>query len=471
MKTFKEHLAEGSSRGGIEGKIQSASSASRNNNFEDQLVIYYNGNFSDNDKKAAAKMNKKDKEVSKKILENFSNSNKWTGSKYNLSIKGKSIGSGQFKNSKIMIDNGSIKDSTVSKSDIILGGKRISLKMQKPGTISLGSQQGKGSKAIFLASLEGPLPLKNGVRGFINTLEKRMEKDMIYADIAGVSNWIDHPDAKAANDKINKAKKIRTDYVDSKYKIELKNLKKQGITDDKAKAQALKNAQKDAPEAPKQSPIFRELWKSSRLKRVKIWKEFNKDAEKLLQTSFTKNPHFKFNVVFNESTGHTRFGTKPFNAKSIYVADHLVCADKNSGQVYLLESFGTYKKPNVSFISKLTSKATIGVSIGIAEQDSRGRNTLKQGKLAMYAGYEIESNLSKIDSVAENYIAEELAKLENDKYLTEWMITDKAKEIFNKAKDFISKSWAKLVEWIGDSWERLLEFLELDAKVTYNIKI
>ncbi len=466
MLSFKQYLLEDPNRYlDVDKKARTESSKKRNKNFEPELVAYYNGTrskASKADKKALEDMNPIDRKVAEALLSKFGKHSVW---KFNRNGPiGKHMGSEKYPvKNKTYLKYGS-DSKTVSKTDVILDNKKISLKAST-GSIVLGSIRGSAGASLFVESLKGPKKIKDAnIKSIVSTLEKRMTDSMFKGveDVAVKNGKKERKKYDKGEAAYNKALAIEISKLEKKHyspKKAPKNVPQKLI--DKWTKQARKLVK--VPK-PNRTDMVRKVFDTDKV--TESYRKFNEDVAKDLNKVFSTSKDFKFNCTYNEATGSARFGKD-----SIATADYLCIISKDdvNGKIHLLRDFN-----DDSTVEGLMSKSNIKVMIEPARAGS-GVEPMKQlklvqGILQIVSGYGQKTPVKHMFEMAENYINAEMNKIDPN-VLTEGVISDMIKNTMSKVKSYLTKAWNKIVKFIGDSWERLFETFGLEPNMRFDIKL
>ena len=177
----------------------------------------------------------------------------------------------------------------------------------------------------------------------------------------------------------------------------------------------------------------------------KVHEEFKKD----LRAMFSKDKNFAYHFTFEAMTGVQKFGRKGVGA-----AQYFLVTDWEGNKANIHDAFR-----QKAYVRKIASQVVPEARFKSGSQKKMDPNTRITKKTGFYSIY------SAVGLGLKN-MQEEIEAIEGD-LLTE-SVLDKIKNAFNKFKNFIKKMWSKVREYIGDSWNRLIQFLELEAEVSFN---
>ncbi|HIL27222.1 MAG TPA: hypothetical protein EYG21_07565 [Nitrospinaceae bacterium] len=417
MKTFKEHriLMEKATA------AQQSANAKRGDNWEAELVYVHTEGAVDKIKKRYPMTNKR-KEIAARLLQGM----KDKGMVFK-NTTGRCLGEKPYTISPLYNRFGKTR-SQLAKTDIVLAGNKISLKMDKGNgtTVNSGENAFDGLSAVFYASLDGPEPLKRSPKDF-------MKNSDFAKEFFKYAKTFDNAGEKFVN--MSKIEGFK-DFVDY---------------------ERTKDRTPGGPDFTKRYPHsteFKAFYDNISNSWVQHFRDFNKNVQISLQETLKTDPNFMYNIVFNEATGAVKFvDDEP-------KADWLVVGNKTTGKII---ECGNFNKK--SFTRKLSKKAKVNFKLGLSNHPDE----IKVNKSGDYmakiggSGNTLVLKLDKIDEAIEYYMADQLSEL-NAEMLTEGQMWDKVKSVFNKVKEYLLKIWDAMVKWVGDSWERLFRLVNVEFK-------
>ncbi|HIL27223.1 MAG TPA: hypothetical protein EYG21_07570 [Nitrospinaceae bacterium] len=427
MKTFNQHLAEGGSQ------------TARTDDFEAEIVAVLTHQINKTKgnvliKKLKIPLTKERREVCENIIKNLEKRGMKIKSKLPKHLGSKNAPTSAFFKSRTG------KSSDRSKTDMILGGDAVSLKMHKRFEADYSAKGGQyannWSGPLFEISMVGPEKVKPGAKKAMKEFTEFYYKHMLPLDTVKTPS-----PRMAAKDLEGMPALVRK-------------------TDMTAKKKGQGPYRKELEEIL--AATTNDTWKK--------YKSLKKQMTKKLSVTLSKDKMLRYNIAYNEVSGSVKFGTGAPNGKydgqPDAVATYLIDGSKIDGSLLV---FGDLRKK--AFMSKIANGSVITVEFRTKIQPDQAMDK-KTGKVSIpiISRSDIDINFKKAFESADNFVVNQIANLDM-KMLTEGQIWDKVKDIYSKVEDYLTRIWKRLVDWVGDSWERLLLAFDLEPVLTVKIKI
>ena len=166
----------------------------------------------------------------------------------------------------------------------------------------------------------------------------------------------------------------------------------------------------------------------------------HKILQKDLNALFQSNPKFGFEFVYEAMTGEVKFGG------NLGTCTHFLTCEFDGENAHLIPV------TNAQYVNKILKRTKVSVRFKTTSEKKGGAKTGRY-KYWSVVGLVTNKLLEEIDAAGD--------------LLTEGIISN----IIQKVKDFASRIWNGVKEWVSKSWQNLLDFLGFEPVVSFNNRI
>lgn len=166
----------------------------------------------------------------------------------------------------------------------------------------------------------------------------------------------------------------------------------------------------------------------------------HKILQKDLNALFQSNPKFGFEFVYEAMTGEVKFGG------NLGTCTHFLTCEFDGENAHLIPV------TNAQYVNKILKRTKVSVRFKTTSEKKGGAKTGRY-KYWSVVGLVTNKLLEEIESAGD--------------LLTEGIISN----IIQRVKDFASRIWNGVKEWVSKSWQNLLDFLGFAPVVTFNNSI
>jgi len=166
----------------------------------------------------------------------------------------------------------------------------------------------------------------------------------------------------------------------------------------------------------------------------------HKILQKDLNSLFQSNPRFGFEFIYEAMTGEVKFGG------NLGTCTHFLTCEFDGDNAHLIPV------TNEQYVRKILKRTKVSVRFKTTSQKTGGKKTGAY-KYWSVVGLVTNKLLEEIESAGD--------------LLTEGILSN----IIQKVKDFAMRTWNKVKEWVSKSWQNLLDFLGFEPVVSFQNNI
>jgi len=166
----------------------------------------------------------------------------------------------------------------------------------------------------------------------------------------------------------------------------------------------------------------------------------HKILQKDLNSLFQSNPQFGFEFIYEAMTGEVKFGG------NLGTCTHFLTCEFDGENAHLIPV------TNEQYVRKILKRTKVSVRFKTTSQKTGGKKTGAY-KYWSVVGLVTNKLLEEIESAGD--------------LLTEGILSN----IIQKVKDFAMRTWNKVKEWVSKSWQNLLDFLGFEPVVSFQNNI